>query len=81
MSLLHPSNMPVFWLKDRKVKTWYFEEGYTGNIHCSLPQCQAHPLHLRENVALSKDANKHMHHSGDREGIQFSVGLWWIRIL
>jgi hypothetical protein len=81
MSLLHPSNMPVFRLKDRKVKTWSFNEGYTWNIHCSLPQCQAHPLHLRENIAFSEVANKHMHRSWDTEAILFSVGSWWIRIM
>jgi hypothetical protein len=63
------------------VKTLPFKKGYTGNIHCSLPQCQAHSLHLKENIALSKVANKHMHRSWDTEGIQFSVGSWWIRIM
>jgi hypothetical protein len=49
--------------KGQKIENMVFKKGYTGNIHCSLPQCQAHPLHLRENIALSEVANKHMHRS------------------
>jgi hypothetical protein len=37
-SLLHPSDIPV-----RKLKTFAFQERYTGNIHCSLIQCPALP--------------------------------------
>jgi hypothetical protein len=73
--LLHPTNMPFFWLTGRKVKTWPFKKGYTGNIYCSLPQCQAHPLHLSDNTALSKVANKHIHRSWYTEDIQVFFGF------